>query len=124
YFIPLTLAVAGVAWLIAGDPVRALAVLVVATPCPLLLAAPIAIVSGISRSANRGIIIKGGGALETLAQGNVLLIDKTGTLTTGTPRVSGILTTGGWHDENELLRLAASVDQVSSHVLAEALVQA
>ena len=64
-FVPLTLAVAGIAWLVSGDPTRALAVLVVATPCPLLLAAPIAIVSGISRAARRGIIVKGGGPLET-----------------------------------------------------------
>ena len=85
-FVPLTLVIAGIAWLVSGDPVRALAVLVVATPCPLLLAAPIAIVSGISRSAKRGIIVKGGGALETLARARVMLFDKTGTLTAGRPR--------------------------------------
>src|SRR5674476_1317277 len=67
-FVPITLAVAGLAWLISGDPVRALAVVVVATPCPLLLAAPIAIVAGLSRAARRGIIVKGGGPLETLAR--------------------------------------------------------
>ncbi len=80
-FIPVTLAIAGAAWLFSGDPVRALAVLVVATPCPLILAVPIAVVAGISRAARRGIIVKGGGALETLAHGKVLLFDKTGTLT-------------------------------------------
>ena len=85
-FIPVTLVIAGLAWAISGDPVRALAVLVVATPCPLILAAPIAIVAGISRAAKRGIIVKGGGALETLARGTVLLFDKTGTLTAGVPR--------------------------------------
>ena len=77
--------IAGAAWLLTGDPVRALAVLVVATPCPLILAVPIAVVAGISRAARRGIIVKGGGALETLAHGKVLLFDKTGTLTAGVP---------------------------------------
>ena len=86
-FVPLTLLVAGVAWLASGDPVRALAVLVVATPCPLILAAPVAIVAGISRAARHGILVKGGGALETLARGRVLLFDKTGTLTTGQARL-------------------------------------
>jgi len=88
-FVPLTLAVAGLAWLVSGDPNRALAVVVVATPCPLLLAAPIAIVAGLSRAAKRGIIVKGGGPLETLARARVLLFDKTGTLTAGRPRLAG-----------------------------------
>ena len=77
-FVPLALGMAGLAWLLSGDPVRALSVLVVATPCPLLLAVPIAIVAGISRAARRGIIVKGGGALESLARARVLLFDKTG----------------------------------------------
>ena len=122
-FIPVTLVIAGLAWAISGDPVRALAVLVVATPCPLILAAPIAIVAGISRAAKRGIIVKGGGALETLARGTVLLFDKTGTLTAGVPEVSDVEV----FDEvrgDELLRLAASLDQVSPHVLAAAIVRA
>ena len=80
-FVPLTLVVAGLAWAVTGDPVRAVAVLVVATPCPLLLAAPIAIMSGLSRAARHGVIVKGGAALEQLAAGRVLLFDKTGTLT-------------------------------------------
>jgi len=75
-FLPLTLLVAGIAWVISGDPVRAVAVLVVATPCPLILAVPVAIVAGISRSAQRGIIVKGGGALETLARAQIVLLDK------------------------------------------------
>jgi heavy metal translocating P-type ATPase len=119
-FIPVTLAVAGLAWAVSGDPLRALAVLVVATPCPLLLAVPIAIVAGISRAAERGIIVKGGGALETLARGTVLLFDKTGTLTSGRPEVSDVEA----FDElepDELMRLAASLDQVSPHVLAAAI---
>jgi len=120
-FVPLTLAVAGLAWLISGDPVRALAVVVVATPCPLLLAAPIAIVAGLSRAARRGIIVKGGGPLETLARARVLLFDKTGTLTAGRPRLAGVEAAPGV-DPNDVLRLAASVDQVSPHVLAAAIV--
>ena len=89
-FVPLTLVIAGLAWLVSGEAERALAVLVVATPCPLLLAAPIAIVSGISRAARRGIIVKGGGPLETLARSRVLLFDKTGTLTAGRPRLASV----------------------------------
>jgi len=112
---------AGFAWLISGDPVRALAVIVVATPCPLLLAAPIAIVAGLSRAARRGIIVKGGGPLETLARARVLLFDKMGTLTAGRPRLAGVEAAPGV-DPNDVLRLAASVDQVSPHVLAAAIV--
>ena len=84
-FVPLTLLLAGAAWAVSGDPVRAVAVLVVATPCPLLLAAPIAFISGLSRAARIGVVIKGGGALERLAAGRVMLFDKTGTLTQGRP---------------------------------------
>ena len=90
-FVPLTLVIAGFAWITSGDPVRALSVLVVATPCPLLLAAPIAIVAGISRSAKRGIIVKGGGALEAIARARVLLFDKTGTLTAGRPHLADVV---------------------------------
>lgn len=123
WFIPTTLAIAGAAWAISGEPVRALAVLVVATPCPMILAAPIAIVAGISRAAKRGVIVKGGGALETLARGTVLLLDKTGTLTAGTPEVADVEVFGEVPPE-EVLRLAASLDQVSPHVLAAAIVRA
>jgi heavy metal translocating P-type ATPase len=122
-FVPLALAVAGAAWAASGDPVRALAVLVVATPCPLILAAPVAIVAGISRAARDGILVKGGGALETLARGQVLLFDKTGTLTSGRARLTAIESDGTVAGE-DLLRLAASLDQVSQHVIAEALVGA
>ncbi|HZP89529.1 MAG TPA: heavy metal translocating P-type ATPase [Actinomycetota bacterium] len=122
-FLPVTLAIAGGAWLITGNPVRALAVLVVATPCPLILAAPIAIVAGISRAAKRGVIVKGGGALETIARGSVLLFDKTGTLTAGIPEVADVEVFADV-DPDELLRLAASLDQVSPHVLAAAIVRA
>ncbi len=119
-FVPFTLLLAGGAWLVTGDPVRAVAVLVVATPCPLLLAAPIAIMSGLSRAARIGVIIKGGGALERLAAGRVLLFDKTGTLTMGHPVLSQVITDETSSDE--LLALAASLDQVSPHVLATAIV--
>jgi heavy metal translocating P-type ATPase len=123
WFLPLTLAVAAVAYLVSGNPVRALAVLVVATPCPLILAAPVAIVAGISRAAHRGVIVKGGGALETLARVRTLVFDKTGTLTAGSPRVASIESFGDI-DANELLRLAASLDQVSPHVFADGIVAA
>jgi heavy metal translocating P-type ATPase len=122
-FLVASLALAGVAWVLSGDPVRALAVLVVATPCPLLLAAPIAIVAGISRSARRGVIVKGGGALETLGRARVLLMDKTGTLTTGRPRLERVAVAPG-ADPDVLLALAASLDQLSPHVLALAIVHA
>ncbi len=123
WFIPITLGVAAAAWIVSGDPVRALSVLVVATPCPLILAVPIAIVAGISRAAKRGIIVKGGGALETVAQSSILLFDKTGTLTSGIPRVADVEAFGSI-EPDEVLRLAASLDQVSPHVLASAIVRA
>ncbi len=122
-FVPFTLALAGLAWLVSGDPVRAVAVLVVATPCPLLLAAPIAIMSGLSQAARIGVIIKGGGALERLARGKVLLFDKTGTLTQGRPVLADVIAPGPV-GADELLALAASLDQVSPHVLASAIVTA
>jgi heavy metal translocating P-type ATPase len=123
WFLPLTLGVAALAWAVSGSPVRALAVLVVATPCPLILAAPVAIVAGISRAASRGVIVKGGGALETLARARTLVFDKTGTLTAGSPRVASVETFGAI-SADELLRLAASLDQVSLHVFASGIVAA
>lgn len=122
-FLPVTLAVAGLAWILSGDPVRALAVVVVATPCPLILAAPIALVSGLSRAARVGVIVKGAGAIETLGQARTVLFDKTGTLTVGTPEIREVIALDG-RSEAELLRLAASVDRLSAHALGEALVQA
>jgi heavy metal translocating P-type ATPase len=123
-FVPLTLVLAGAAWALSADPVRAVAVLVVATPCPLLLAAPIAIMSGLSRAASIGVVIKGGGALERLAAGRAALFDKTGTLTRGQPTVADTVTAADTVDADEILRLAASLDQVSPHVLASAIVTA
>lgn len=124
WFVPLALGVAGLAWLISGDPIRALAVLVVATPCPLLLAVPIAVVSGISRAAHRGVVFRGGAALEMLGRTRNVLIDKTGTVTVGHPVLRSISLFDGANGEDEVLRLAASVDQVSTHVLARAIVDA
>lgn len=121
-FIPVTLAVAGAAWLAAGDPVRAVAVLVVATPCPLILAAPIAFVSGLSRCARRGVVVKGGSALERLAGARVLLFDKTGTVTTGHPALAEVVPARP-APAGDPLALAASLDQVSPHVLASAIVR-
>jgi heavy metal translocating P-type ATPase len=123
FFLPATILVAGLAWAVSGDPVRALAVVVVATPCPLILAAPIALVSGLSRAARAGVIVKGAGAIETLGEARTVLFDKTGTLTVGTPEVREIIAQGEF-GSGELLRLAASLDRLSAHVLGEALVAA
>ena len=123
YFLPFSLVVAGLAWLASGDPTRGLAVMVVATPCPLILAAPIAFVAGLSRAARAGIIVKGGGVLERLGASRTVLLDKTGTLTLGQPELADIVTYGPLAAD-DVLRLAASVDQMSTHVLAESLVSA
>ena len=122
WFVPVALAVSGLAWLLSGSAVRAVAVLVVATPCPLLLAAPVAIVSGLSRASRIGVLIRGGGALETLGRATTLVLDKTGTLTSGRPRGSDVVTAPGW-TVDDVLRLAASADQLSPHVLAAAIVE-
>lgn len=121
WFLPLSLLVSGGAWWAGGSAVRAVAVLVVATPCPLLLAAPVAIVSGLSRASRRGVVIRGGGALETLGRARTLVMDKTGTLTVGRPAVTEVAPAPGWA-ASEVLRLAASADRLSPHVLAEAIV--
>ena len=121
WFLPLALLLAGGAWLASGSAVRAVAVLVVATPCPLLLAAPVAIVSGLSRASRAGVVIRSGGALENLGHATTLVMDKTGTLTMGRPVVVDVVAAPG-SDATEMLRLAASVDQLSPHVLAEAIV--
>ena len=120
-FLPVTLVTAGAAWALSGDPVRALAVLVVATPCPLILAAPIALVAGVSRAARVGVIVKGAATIEVLGRARTVLFDKTGTLTVGQPRIQDIVMRDDG-DAAELLRLAASLEQLSPHVMAEALV--
>lgn len=121
-FVPFTLALAGLAWLLSGEFIRAVAVLVVATPCPLILATPIAIVSGLSRAARSGVVVREGGSLEQLGRARTLLVDKTGTLTAGRPRAVETVTAPGV-DGDEVLRLAASVEQLSPHVLAAAVVR-
>lgn len=122
WFVPLALAVSGLAWLLSGSATRAVAVLVVATPCPLLLAAPVAIVSGLSRASRIGVLVRGGGALETLGRATTLVLDKTGTLTSGRPRGTDVVTAPGW-TVDDVLGLAASADQLSPHVLAAAIVE-
>jgi heavy metal translocating P-type ATPase len=122
-FLPLTLVVAAIAWLISGDPVRCLAVLVAATPCPLILAAPVAFIAGVARAARRGILIKGGGPIEKLARAHTVLFDKTGTLTVGGARLLSIEAAPG-ESADEVLRLCACLEQASQHVLAAAVVQA
>lgn len=119
-FLLITLLIAGFAWYQAGDPVRAVAVLVVATPCPLILAVPIAWTAGMSRAANAGLLVKGAGVLERLGQIRTMVFDKTGTLTDGQPHLTAIISLG---DENEILRLVASLDQGSTHVAAQALIR-
>jgi heavy metal translocating P-type ATPase len=123
FFIPLTLLIAGLAWQLSGDPLRALAVLVVATPCPLILAVPIAFMSGISRAARRGILIKDGATLEALAGVKQVFLDKTGTLTSGHARLQSI-EVNGLDDPQCLLGLAASLAQASTHPIAQAIVEA
>ncbi len=121
YFLPTTALVAGAAWVVSGDPVRALAVFVVATPCPLILAAPIALMSGLSRAARAGIVVKGAGAIERLGKARTVLLDKTGTITLGHPQLADVASLDGL-PEGETLRLAASLDRISVHPLAAALV--
>ena len=120
-FLAVTVALAAAAWNLTGDPIRAVAVLVVATPCPLILAVPVALVSGLSRAARQGILIKGGKAMETLARIRAVVLDKTGTLTHGEARIVDIRTAESLAPE-ELLRLAASLDQASKHILARTIV--
>jgi heavy metal translocating P-type ATPase len=122
-FLPVTLAVAFVAWLISGDLIRSLAVLVAATPCPLILAAPVAFIAGVAQSARRGILVKGGGPLEALARAHTVLFDKTGTLTVGGARLLSIEAAPG-ESADEVLMLGASLEQASHNVLAGAIVQA
>ena len=122
-FLLVTLALAGGTWALTGDHMRMLAVLVSATPCPLILAVPVAIVSGMGKAARRGVLMKGGPVLETMARASTLVIDKTGTLTRGRAALSAIRPTGQL-PEDEVLRLAASLEQASAHVTAASIVEA
>ena len=123
FLLPATLAVAGAAWWGSGDPIRALAVLVVATPCPLILAAPVAFIGGVSRAAREGVLMKGSAALEALAQVRTAIFDKTGTLTEGGAHLIAIETAPGI-SADEALRLLASLEQASHHVLSDAVLLA
>lgn len=123
WFTPLTLSVCAIAWLASGDSARALAVLVVATPCPLILATPIAIIGGINRAARRQIIMRTGGALERLSRVRAAVFDKTGTLTVGRPEVTRIIPVPP-QTAATLLRLVGSVEQHSGHSLARSVVTA
>ncbi|WP_327212276.1 heavy metal translocating P-type ATPase [Rhizobium beringeri] len=119
WFLFATVAIAGVSALISGDMARIVAVLVVATPCPLILAVPVALAAGTSKAAKQGVLVKGAGPLEALAQATVAVFDKTGTLTAGQPEVGHI---EGPEHPDRILRLAASLDQASGHVVGRALV--
>lgn len=123
WFTPATLVMCGLAWLITGDPRNMLSVLVVATPCPLILAVPVAVISGINRAAHIGIIVKNGTAIEQIGHVEVIVFDKTGTLTHGTPSVERVIAFDDMNDST-LLHLAGSLEQMSSHLLAKSLAQA
>jgi heavy metal translocating P-type ATPase len=122
-FLAVTVVIAAAAWWFTGDPIRAVAVLVLATPCPLILAVPVALVAGLSRAAHFGVLIKGAGPLETMARVRTLILDKTGTLTDGRPRIVSIDSADGLAAD-EILRLAACLDQASKHPVAQAIVAA
>ena len=122
-FLAITVALATAAWWFTGDPIRAVAVLVVATPCPLILAVPVALVAGLSRAAHFGVLIKGASPLEAMARIRTLILDKTGTLTDGRPQIIAIDTRNGW-SESDVLRFAAALDQASKHPVAQAVVAA
>ena len=118
WFTPITLVMCGVAYLVTGSATSVLAVLVVATPCPLILATPVAVIAGISSAADLGVIVKHGRAIEQLGRARVVVFDKTGTLTLGQPTVAHV--EGG----GDVLRAAAAVEQYSSHHLAHAVADA
>jgi len=123
WFTPLTLVMCGVGWLITGTPSTILAVLVVATPCPLILAVPVAVLGGINRAAAASIVVKSGTAIEQIGRVAVMVFDKTGTLTFGTPTINQVVTLDGLA-RDDLLHIAGSVEQLSAHTLAQALTAA
>lgn len=123
WFTPVTLLVCAAAWLFSGDVTRVLAVLVVATPCPLILATPVAIIGGINRAATRHIIVRSGSALERLSDAQIAVFDKTGTITEGRPHVSGLTVLDGM-TKDEVLRLAGAVEQRAGHLMARSTVEA
>jgi heavy metal translocating P-type ATPase len=122
-FLAVTVAIAAAAWWFSGDPIRAVAVLVVATPCPLILAVPVALVAGLSRAAHFGVLVKGARPLEAMARIRTLILDKTGTLTDGRPQIVAIDSHDGM-GADDILRFAAALDQASKHPVAQAIVAA
>lgn len=122
-FLAVTVAIAAAAWWFTGDPIRAVAVLVVATPCPLILAVPVALVAGLSRAAHFGVLVKGARPLEAMARIRTLILDKTGTLTDGRPQIVSIDSHYGMAAD-DVLRFAAALDQASKHPVAQAIVAA
>ncbi len=121
--LPVTLSLAAAAWMISGDHMRALAVLVAATPCPLILAAPVAFIAGVSQAARLGILVKGGGPLEALAHVRTMIFDKTGTLTLGGALLTSIKTAPGVRTRDVLFH-AASLEQASHHIVAQSIIEA
>ena len=121
WFTPATVVVCTIAYLVSGEWERVLAVLAIATPCPLILATPVAILGGMNTSARRQILVRNGGALEALARTTAVVFDKTGTITIGQPKVSRVVAVDSI-PESEVLRLASSVEQGSGHLLARTLV--
>jgi len=123
WYTPVALALAGIAWALSGESHRFLAVLVVATPCPLLISIPVAVIGAISLSARRGIIIKNPAVLEQIDRCRTLIFDKTGTLTYGKPSLSEILCAPGF-PKTDVLRITASLECYSKHPLSQAILQA
>jgi heavy metal translocating P-type ATPase len=122
WFTPATLVLAGWAWFYTHTPVAALAVLVVATPCPLILATPIAVIGAIDRASERGLVVKSGGAIEQLGESRAVLFDKTGTITSGRPEVERVVAFSG-ADGVTVLRDAGALELLSSHPLAASVVR-
>ncbi|WP_343215848.1 heavy metal translocating P-type ATPase [Ensifer sp. M14] len=122
-FLALTVAIAAITWFLTQDTIRVLSVLVVATPCPLILAVPVALISGMSRSARMGGLVKGGGVLEALSRVRTVILDKTGTVTHGQAVITEIRARAGFA-EADILKAAASLDLASGHVVATALIKA
>src|SRR3989441_4265121 len=123
YFLPVVAAITAVTFLASRNPLAVAAVLVVACSCSFALATPIAMLASIGAAASRGILVKGGKYLESLSHADVLLIDKTGTITTGQPKITDVIALAG-HSQDEVLALAASVERDSEHPLAESVRQA
>jgi heavy metal translocating P-type ATPase len=123
WYTPVAVAIAGLSWLLSGSPNRFLAVMVIATPCPLLIAIPVVVIGAISLSARRGIVIKNPAALEHIDSCTTLVFDKTGTLTYGHPTLTGVTCSSGFTRE-QVLGMAASLERYSKHPLAAAILKA